>query len=85
MPTTLRPYADNREAVAVEARAVDEALSALAARYAPIRRHVLAENGQPRSCVSVYVNDEEIRHLDGPRTQIRDGDTLRIVPILAGG
>lgn len=85
LPATLRPYADHREAVAVDAKAVDEALGVLIGRHASLRKHLFGENGMLRTGVNIYLNDEEIRHLDGPKTTLRDGDTLQVIPFLAGG
>jgi molybdopterin/thiamine biosynthesis adenylyltransferase/rhodanese-related sulfurtransferase/molybdopterin converting factor small subunit len=85
VPTPLRAYADGRDAVDVEGSTVREALERLVARYEKLRPHLYDENGALRSFVNVYVNDEDIRYRDGMDTPLRDGDTISIVPSIAGG
>lgn len=85
IPTPLRPYADKQEAVAVEARTVREALAALTGRYAELRRHLYADDGRLRSFVNVYVNEDDIRYREKEDTPVADGDTISIVPSIAGG
>ena len=63
IPTPLRPYAGKQESVDLQAATVAEALSALTARFAELRRHLFADDGRLRSFVNVYVNDEDIRYL----------------------
>lgn len=85
IPTPLRPYTDNREAVEVEGTTVGELLADLVTRYPDLRRHLYADDGRLRSFVNVYVNDQDIRHLRREATPIRAGDTVTIVPSVAGG
>jgi len=85
IPTPLRPYAGKQDSVTVEARTVAEALHALTGRFGELRVHLFAEDGRLRSFVNVYVNDEDIRYLQKEATPIREGDTISIVPSIAGG
>jgi Molybdopterin converting factor, small subunit len=85
IPTPLRAYAGKADSLDCEARTVAEALDALTARYAELRRHLYADDGRLRSFVNVYVNDEDIRYLEKEKTPLRDGDTISIVPSIAGG
>ncbi|KPK81943.1 MAG: molybdenum cofactor biosynthesis protein MoeB [Gemmatimonas sp. SM23_52] len=86
VPTPLRQYTEGRDTVEVDARNVAEALSNLTARYAPIRRHLYGEDGRLRSFVNIYLNDEDIRYLEGrAETGVKPGDEIRIVPSIAGG
>ncbi len=85
LPTPLRPYAGKRESVELQARTVGEALSALTTEYQELRKHLFADDGRLRSFVNVYLNDEDIRYLEKERTQVKDGDTISIVPSIAGG
>ncbi|MFZ0035997.1 MAG: MoaD/ThiS family protein, partial [Candidatus Acidiferrales bacterium] len=62
-----------------------EALAALTSQYADLRKHLYAEDGRLRSFVNVYLNDEDIRYLQKDKTQVNDGDTISIVPSIAGG
>lgn len=85
IPTPLRPYAGRRDSVEFEARTVGEALGRLTSQYADLRKHLYTDEGKIRSFVNVYVNDEDIRYLEKERTRIQDGDTISIVPSIAGG
>jgi len=85
LPAPLRPYVGKRDAVQLEAQNVREALDALAREFAELRRHLFADDGRLRSFVNVYVNDEDIRYLAKEQTPLRDGDTISIVPSIAGG
>lgn len=85
LPTALRPFADRREFVELEGRTVGEALDALTKKYSELGKHLLDEQGRLRNFVNVYLNDDDVRTLQGPETPIKDGDSLLIVPAIAGG
>jgi molybdopterin/thiamine biosynthesis adenylyltransferase/rhodanese-related sulfurtransferase/molybdopterin converting factor small subunit len=85
IPTPLRPFADKQASVEVDGRTVGEALDALAGRYEELRKHLYADGGRLRSFVNVYVNEEDIRGLQKDQTPVREGDTITIVPSIAGG
>jgi len=85
IPTPLRPFAGKQEFVEVEARTVGDALQHLVGQFGDLRRHLYNEDGRLRSFVNIYVNDEDIRHLDREQTQLSAGDTISIVPSVAGG
>src|SRR3990170_5715117 len=85
IPTPLRQYAGNRDAVDVEAESVTEALQDLVGRHDALRKHLYTEEGRLRNFVNVYVNEEDIRYLQKDATALRDGDTISIVPSIAGG
>jgi len=85
LPTPLRQYADGQEVVEVSAETVGEALQALIQRYSSLKRHVYNESGKVRNFVNVFLNEEDIRHLNGERTPLKSGDTVYIIPAIAGG
>jgi sulfur-carrier protein adenylyltransferase/sulfurtransferase len=85
IPTPLRPYTGERDAVELEGQTVGELLAALTAEYSALRPHLYAEDGRLRSFVNVYVNDEDIRYLARDATPLQPGDTVSIVPSVAGG
>jgi sulfur-carrier protein adenylyltransferase/sulfurtransferase len=60
-------------------------LKSLTSQYADLRRHLYNDEGKLRSFVNVYVNDEDIRYLNKEATPLKDGDTVSIVPSIAGG
>jgi sulfur-carrier protein adenylyltransferase/sulfurtransferase len=85
IPTPLRPFTDKKEAVEVSGTTVGELLLDLTTRYEGLRKHLYADNGKLRNFVNVYLNDEDIRYLQREATPVRAGDTLSIVPSVAGG
>ncbi len=85
IPTPLRQYTANQDAVEVQARDVREALGALVGQYDALRRHLYTDEGHLRNFVNVYLNEEDIRYLQREATPLKDGDTISIVPSIAGG
>jgi molybdopterin converting factor small subunit len=85
IPTPLRQYAGKQESIQVQAGTVGEALSALTGQFAELKKHLFADDGRLRSFVNVYVNDEDIRYLQKDQTRVKEGDTISIVPSIAGG
>src|SRR3989442_5408570 len=85
IPTALRQYAANHDAVEVEADSVEQALGDLVDQFDQLRRHLYADDGQLRNFVNVYVNEEDIRYLERDATTLKPGDTISIVPSIAGG
>jgi adenylyltransferase/sulfurtransferase len=85
IPTPLRQYAGKQESVEIEAKTVGEALASLTGQYGDLRRHLYTDEGKLRSFVNVYLGDEDIRFLQKENTPLQDGDTLSIVPSIAGG
>jgi adenylyltransferase/sulfurtransferase len=85
LPTPLRPFARGAASVEASGETVAEVLEALVSRYDGLRGHLFDGSGKLRSFVNVYKNDEDIRHLDREQTGLTEGDTLSIVPSIAGG
>ena len=85
IPTPLRPFTDKKESVEVNGATVGELLADLTTRYEGLRKHLYADNGRLRNFVNVYLNDEDIRYLERENTPVKSGDTLSIVPSVAGG
>lgn len=85
IPTPLRQFAQGNSEIEVEATTAGEALNALTTRHSDLRKHLYNDQNALRNFVNVYVGDEDIRHLDGENTQIKDGETIMIVPSIAGG
>src|SRR2546429_6380346 len=85
IPTALRQYAANHDAVEVEAESVEQALGDLVDRFDQLRRHLYADDGRLRNFVNVYVNEEDIRYLEKDATPLKEGDTISIVPSITGG
>jgi MoaD family protein len=85
IPTPLRRFTGDRAELSVEAAELSTILDHLFEEYPGLRSQLLNEDGTLRSFVNLYVNDEDIRFLDGLKTSVADGDSVSIVPAIAGG
>ena len=85
IPTPLRQYAEKKDSVELHGSTVGEVLGALTAQFPDLRKQIFNDEGKLRSFVNVYLNDEDIRYLKKDATPVTDGDTLSIVPSIAGG
>jgi len=85
IPTPLRQFADKHDTVEVEGATVGEALTALITRFPDLKKNLYSDEGKLRSFVNVYLNDEDIRYIKKEATPVAAGDTLSIVPSIAGG
>jgi molybdopterin synthase sulfur carrier subunit len=86
LPGSLRQWADGQRLVEVEsAGSVSEAIAGLCHDYPAVGERVLDDDGQPRRFVNIYVNGDDIRLLQGPATQLKDGDEVILAPAVAGG
>ena len=85
VPTQLRPLTGGAGEIAVEATTVGEALKALDAAHPGLAERLFDETGQLRRFVNVFVADEDVRFLDGLETPLAAGQTVSIVPAVAGG
>jgi molybdopterin converting factor small subunit len=85
IPTPLRQYAGKQATVDVLANNVGEALAGLIAQHPDLKRHLYSDDNKLRAFVNVYVNDEDMRYLQKEATALKDGDTISIVPSIAGG
>ncbi|MFN8062205.1 MAG: molybdopterin-synthase adenylyltransferase MoeB [Vicinamibacterales bacterium] len=85
IPTPLRPYTDKHASLQLEGRTVGELLGNLATQYGDLRKHLYTDDGRLRNFVNVYVNDEDIRYLAKEATPLKAGDTVSIIPSVAGG
>ena len=85
IPTPLRQYAGKQDSVELTGSTVGEVLTALTTQHPDLRRQLYNDEGKLRSFVNVYLNDEDIRYLEKDATPVKDGDTVSIVPSIAGG
>ncbi|MEJ7634069.1 MoaD family protein [Aeromicrobium sp.] len=84
IPTILRTYTGGERAVEGSGATVTELIDKLEADHAGIKDRLL-DNGEARRFVNIYVNDEDIRFTGGLDTAVADGDTVVILPAVAGG
>lgn len=85
IPTQLRTLTDGAGAVDASGATVREVVEDLETRHPGIRERMLDESGSLRRFVNVYVDDEDVRFLDGLDTKVADGSRLSIIPAVAGG
>lgn len=85
IPTPLRPHAGGKAVAEFPATTVAEALHHLTTEYVELKKHLFTNEGKLRSFVNVYVNGEDIRYLGQENTPTKDGDTINIIPSIAGG
>jgi sulfur-carrier protein adenylyltransferase/sulfurtransferase len=85
IPAPLRLYTGKQEFFETKADTVGEALIQLTGEYRDLHRHLYNEQGKLRSFVNIYVNNEDIRYLNKDETPVGNGDTISIVPSIAGG
>jgi molybdopterin synthase sulfur carrier subunit len=87
VPTILRPFVDGASSVDVDPNpaTLKGVLDALEAAGPGITQRVVSDAGELRRFVNVYINDDDVRFLDGLDTVVKDGDTVSVVPAVAGG
>lgn len=85
IPTPLRKLTDGADEVSVEAGSVSEMIDNLESAHAGLKERLCDEAGEIRRFVNIYVNDEDVRFLQGKNTPLSDSDQVSIVPAIAGG
>jgi molybdopterin synthase sulfur carrier subunit len=85
LPTILRKFADNEARVGADGATLAEVLKDLESRYPGITKNVLAGDGGLHRFINIYVNDEDVRYLGSLETEVKEGDTVSILPAVAGG
>jgi molybdopterin synthase sulfur carrier subunit len=85
IPPVLRARTDGEADVPTSGETVGEVLEALAAAHPDTREQLFADDGALNRYVNVYLNDEDVRVLDGLETAVADADTVVILPAMAGG
>jgi adenylyltransferase/sulfurtransferase len=85
IPTPLRPFTDKLDAVELDGTTIGELLQNLTTKYGGLKQHLYAADGKLRSFVNIYVNDDDIRYLQKEQTPLKAGDTVSIIPSVAGG
>ncbi|MER7465473.1 MoaD/ThiS family protein [Streptomyces sp. NPDC097981] len=84
IPTILRTYTDGEKAVTGEGATLSELFADLETRHKGIEERIV-DGGKLRRFVNVYLNDEDVRFIDGISTALKDGDSVTILPAVAGG
>ena len=85
VPTTLRTLTAGKSEVEVAAGTVKSAFADLEAQHPGFAERLLDDDGNLRRFVNVFVSDDDVRFMDGLNTEVPEGETLSIVPAVAGG
>ena len=85
IPAALRAYTDRQAEVEARGNTVGAVIADLAAQYPDIRKHLYKDEENLREFINVYVGDTNIKELGGLQTPVQDGDSVMLVPAIAGG
>ncbi len=85
IPTVFRRYTDGEAVIELKPGSIGDLIEQLDQRYAGLKGQLLGEQGDLHRFVNVYLNDEDVRYLDGLDTKASEGDTVSLLPSVAGG
>ena len=85
LPVALRHLVGNQDEVHLSGKTVAEVMSDLVSKFPELKKHLFKDDGKLRNFVNVYVNDEDVRYLQEESTPVKEGDTVSIIPSIAGG
>jgi len=85
IPTPLMKLTDNQSEVSAKGETISDIINNLENQFNGIKDRICEENGAPRRFINIYINEEDIRFLDGEKTAVKDGDEISIIPAIAGG
>jgi MoaD family protein len=85
IPTPLMKLTDNQSEVSAEGETISDIINNLDNQFNGIKDRICEENGAPRRFINIYINEEDIRFLEGEKTTVKDGDEISIIPAIAGG
>lgn len=85
IPTTLRPLSGGASTIDVESGSLADVITALESAHPGFRDRLLDDGGGLRKFVNVFVDDDDVRYLEGLDTKVPDGQTVSIIPAVAGG
>ena len=76
---------NNQSEVSAEGGTIADILNNLESQYTGIKERICEESGAPRRFINIYLNEEDIRFMDGEKTSVKEGDEISIIPAIAGG
>ncbi len=85
IPTPLRKLTGNQSEIEIDGETVESLIGNMEASYPGIKDRICDESGKVRRFINIYINEEDIRFLDGTETTVKAGDRISIVPAIAGG
>jgi len=84
IPTILRPYTKNEKLVSADGASLSEVITSLNTNYPGLGERLL-ENGELRRFINIYINDEDVRFIGSLLATVKAGDSITILPAVAGG
>ncbi len=85
IPSPLRVYTEGEKQIDINGNNVGRALEELVEKYPSLKSHLFGDDGELRQFVNLFVNNEDVRYLDGKNTVLENEDQLMIIPSIAGG
>ena len=85
IPTTMRPLTGGDKQIALDPGSLSDVITALESAHPGMGDRLLDEDGALRKFVNIFVDDDDVRYLDGLDTAVADGITVSIIPAVAGG
>jgi molybdopterin synthase sulfur carrier subunit len=85
IPTPLMKLTNDQSEVSAEGATIADILNNLESQYNGIKERICDETGAPRRFINIYLNEEDIRFLEGEKTIVKEGDDISIIPAIAGG
>ena len=85
IPTPLMKLTNNQSEVSAEGETISDIINNLENQFNGIKDRICDESGAPRRFINIYINEEDIRFLEGEKTVVKDGDEISIIPAIAGG
>lgn len=85
VPALLQKLTGGSKSVLIEGNTIEQLLDNLETEYPGLKDRLVGEDGNPRRFINLYLNDEDIRFLEGLKTPVQDGDVISILPAVAGG
>ncbi len=85
IPSPLRKLTDGKEMIACEGKTIREVFFSMSKEYPAIKNRIFSDDGELKKFVNIYLNNEDIRFLNNLDTEVHEGDTITIIPAIAGG
>ena len=85
IPTPLRKFTSNNSTIEVSQNTIGSSIQELAEKHPDLKKHLLDENGVIRSFIKIYLEDDDIKVLQGQETPVKESSLISIIPAIAGG
>ena len=85
IPSPLMKLTNNQSEVSADGKTIAEILNNLETQFTGIKERICEKNGAPRRFINIYLNEEDIRFMQGENTIVKEGDEISIIPAIAGG